>query len=103
MMPGAWVQRNRVRTWHCRPGDQFLCVNPNLPGPPTHSVSQIAHTYHGVLQAHEARVDGPPHGGVSLGTPQGHSPLAVHNPAQGSEDLSAAQDGPGGTGRREGE
>lgn len=60
------------------------------------------HTYHGVLQAHEARVDGPPHGGVSLGTPQGHSPLVVHNPAQGSEDLSAAQDGPGGIGRREG-
>lgn len=39
---------------------------------------------------------------MTPGTPQGHSPQDAHNPAQGSEGLSAAQDCPGGIGMKEG-
>ena len=64
------------------------------PHPPAHL---------GALPAHEAGAAAPPHGGVNLGTPRGHRPPAAHNPARGSEGLSAAQESPGGIGMGEGE
>lgn len=82
-----------------------LNLLPQSPGPlhPTPPTTPHPHAHLGALQAHEAGVAVPPHGGVSLGTPQGHSPPAAHNPAQGSEGLSAAQDCPGGIGVKEGQ
>lgn len=59
--------------------------------------------YLGALQAREAGAAAPPRGGVTPETPQGRSPPGAHNPAQGSEGLSAAQGGPGGIGVGDGE
>lgn len=106
VVPGAWAQGESVGTQlSSKQAFHTLNLLPQSPGPPqpTPPTTPHPHAHLGALQAHEAGAAAPPHGGVSLGTPQGHSPPAAHNPAQGSEGLSAAQDCPGGIGVKEGQ